>query len=581
MSQETSSAPSQDEMLPRWRPAAPRLPVASQYVLADLLRFDDADFIDNAYAVLLHRPADASGRAGYLEALRGGSKDKIEILGSLRFSDEGRRCDTRVDGLLVPYKLHRWRRRRFIGPILGFMMAVVHLPRLVLHLQALEARAARESQELGTLLNALGTVVQRKIDRVDDEVGPRAHGIVEAGFRAFAGALDGQPAGSDLPLHDRSTHQPARDAGVVNVRGRPGVDPVAFRAQALASLAGGSVQRGAQSQEVSGDVPSQSSASTQAAATVASVVDRQGRDLRRDIGEALAATARTTEGLERDALITRRDMLQLQRRLERLVPQSVQVSTEASLQPPPAPGVRLETHALDSFYVGLEDNFRGSRDLVAKRCAGYLPMIRLALERTQGGVVLDIGCGRGEWLGLLRDNGIAAKGIDLNEMMVLECRAAGFDVQEAEAISQLRTMEGDSITAVTGMHIVEHIPFDSVIALFDEIFRVLKPGGVAVFETPNPENFDVAACWFYMDPTHLHPLPPPLLEYTARSRGFGAVEIMRLTEYRPVVEAPDVQDSGQPDFLALQWLLARSRERLGVAPDYAVVAWKDAGQGGG
>jgi len=125
------------------------------------------------------------------------------------------------------------------------------------------------------------------------------------------------------------------------------------------------------------------------------------------------------------------------------------------------------------------------------------------------------------------------------------------------------------------MHIIEHIPFPSVVTLFDEVRRVLKPGGVVVFETPNPENLDVGACNFYMDPTHLHPLPPLLIEFTALARGFDEVEIRRLTDHRPVPVPPDNGNARSSASDPLQWLLDRARERLSVAPDYAVIAWKE------
>jgi len=108
-----------------------------------------------------------------------------------------------------------------------------------------------------------------------------------------------------------------------------------------------------------------------------------------------------------------------------------------------------------------------------------------------------------------------------------------------------------------------------VIQLLDEALRALRPGGVLILETPNPENVLVGSCMFYMDPTHLHPIPPPLLQWTVQARGFEQVEIERLSDDRgspdlaPVSE--DVPGSAQINQM-VAWFTA--------APDYAVVARK-------
>jgi SAM-dependent methyltransferase len=115
--------------------------------------------------------------------------------------------------------------------------------------------------------------------------------------------------------------------------------------------------------------------------------------------------------------------------------------------------------------------------------------------------------------------------------MIKQCQDLGFDVIESDAILYLRTLKSNSLGAVTGMHIIEHIPFKRLIALFDEVLRALKPGGVAIFETPNPENLIVGACNFYYDPTHLNPLPPEPMRFVLEARGFCPIEILRLHPY--------------------------------------------------
>ena len=223
-----------------------------------------------------------------------------------------------------------------------------------------------------------------------------------------------------------------------------------------------------------------------------------------------------------------------------------------------------EDHLLDAFYVSFEDQFRGTRADIKQRATEYLPVVMAAKAGTPKAPILDIGCGRGEWLELLHEHELVAQGVDLNRIMIKQCQDLGFDVIESDAIQYLRTLKNNSLGAVTGMHIIEHIPFKRLIALFDEVLRVLKPGGVAIFETPNPENLIVGACNFYYDPTHLNPLPPEPMRFVMEARGYGTIEILRL---HPYSEETMIKEGAEQVKQTLNGLLFG-------AQDYALVAYK-------
>ena len=148
-----------------------------------------------------------------------------------------------------------------------------------------------------------------------------------------------------------------------------------------------------------------------------------------------------------------------------------------------------EDHVLDAMYATFEDQFRGTREDIKSRQAVYLPIIREANVGTEIAPVIDLGCGRGEWLELLHDQGLLAKGIDLNRIFLLTCRDMDLEVIEEDALTFLRQQKPSSAGAITGFHIIEHLPLKYLISLFDEALRVLQPGGVVIFETPNPENW--------------------------------------------------------------------------------------------
>lgn len=213
------------------------------------------------------------------------------------------------------------------------------------------------------------------------------------------------------------------------------------------------------------------------------------------------------------------------------------------------------TAALDHFYKAFEDEFRGREHDISERLLSaydtYLNTLR------PGAKALDLGCGRGEWLKLLQSKGMSAKGIDLTASMVNSCTAQGLDVLQDDANNYLHNLEPDSLDLITAFHVAEHLPFPRLIELIVLARRALKPGGILILETPNPENLQVGANTFYMDPTHLHPLPPALLAFSAKSQGFSKTHIERLHPYYPEHEQHNETD-----------------KLLFGAQDYALIAWK-------
>jgi SAM-dependent methyltransferase len=232
-----------------------------------------------------------------------------------------------------------------------------------------------------------------------------------------------------------------------------------------------------------------------------------------------------------------------------------------------------EDHRLDACYLGFEDPFRGSREEIKRRAEIYVQILRSANAGSEDRPIVDLGCGRGELLGLFKDNALVASGVDSNSILIEECRNRNLEVIEADAIEYLRRLPAASVGAVTGLHIIEHIPFGQLLKLLDEALRALKSGGVVVFETPNPENLIVGACTFYYDPTHLSPLPPPLAQFLVEARGFVGVEIKRLADNRAVERLPPIP-SDRPDSESINRIIELLNEHFGAAPDYAVVGYK-------
>ena len=213
------------------------------------------------------------------------------------------------------------------------------------------------------------------------------------------------------------------------------------------------------------------------------------------------------------------------------------------------------------FYRAFEDRHRGPRELIKARQRVYLPFIEPLRSIYRDAKAIDLGCGRGEWLELLQDAGFDARGVDLDDNMLAACRELGLNAAAADALAALKALPDESQLVVSGFHIAEHIQFSDLQTLVQEALRVLKPAGLLILETPNPENMVVGTVNFYLDPTHQKPIPPELLSFLPEYYGFAKVKVVRLQEDKAL--------SGKA-WISLLDVLA------GVSPDYAVISQKSA-----
>lgn len=214
-----------------------------------------------------------------------------------------------------------------------------------------------------------------------------------------------------------------------------------------------------------------------------------------------------------------------------------------------------------SFYRAFEDRFRGPRELVVSRLRVYLPFVLPLKTLYEESKIVDLGCGRGEWLELMAEAGFEGQGVDLDDGMLATCLANGLSVAKEDAIKYLQNLQDESIAVVSGFHVIEHIPFDAQRKLVSEAYRVLKPGGLLILETPNPENFLVGTNSFYLDPTHLRPVPPQLLHFLAEYYCFARIKLLRLQESASLSYTENIRVMDM---------------FVGISPDYAVIAQKSA-----
>ncbi len=207
--------------------------------------------------------------------------------------------------------------------------------------------------------------------------------------------------------------------------------------------------------------------------------------------------------------------------------------------------------------MAFEDACRGEEAEITARFDPYLDWIG---SIPPDGRVIDLGCGRGEWLRHLQEQGVEPYGVDTNPVMVNHCDEAGLTAQCSDAVTALRSLESGSVAAISAFHLIENLPFTTQVDLVEEAARVVIPGGRILFETPNPENVLVGSHTFYHDPTHRNPITPTYLTFLLEYHGFVEVEIIRLHPYPevarvkgndPLTERVNGHLCGPQDFAAI------------------------------
>jgi 2-polyprenyl-3-methyl-5-hydroxy-6-metoxy-1,4-benzoquinol methylase len=319
------------------------------------------------------------------------------------------------------------------------------------------------------------------------------------------------------------------------------------------------------------------------------LLDTKARAEAETFNAALSATADTLgrrwEDLRNGVGMAHQAALTVKRELERARPAMPAAATGAGgasgdLSTGPESSRAGSGDGRDSFsgrldaykYVGFEDRFRGSRDAIRAAQESYLPLFEGRAD------VLDVGCGRGEFLGLLASRGIGARGLDLNPEMVEVCRAGGFDATVGDVVTYLATLQDGSLGGLFSAQVVEHLQPAYLLRFLELAFHKIAPGGPLVLETINP------TCWvaffesYIRDITHVWPLHPETLRYLVMASGFPTATI----EFRaPVPDGDRLQPldpaaHGDPRLQDIAATFNGNMEKLNVRifsyQDYAVVA---------
>jgi O-antigen chain-terminating methyltransferase len=212
------------------------------------------------------------------------------------------------------------------------------------------------------------------------------------------------------------------------------------------------------------------------------------------------------------------------------------------------------------LYRAFENRFRGSEKLISARLQQYENFFIPIASSHPGGSIFDAGCGRGEWINLMLRNGFNCIGVDENPYMIND---KDLPIRRGNALEAIKHLPEESQSIISAFHFVEHLSSESIISFIKDSFKALKSGGILIMEIPNIENIEVASSNFWLDPSHLRPIPASFLAFLVQEQGFFRYKILRLQE--------------ENDLHRLDRQLTLSDVFFGVSPDVAVVAQKGPG----
>jgi 2-polyprenyl-3-methyl-5-hydroxy-6-metoxy-1,4-benzoquinol methylase len=575
-----------------------------RYHVNDLLKYHDRNFIQNAYRAILKRGPDATGYRGFIESLRSARLNKIDILARLRYSAEGRSRQVEIEGLRLPALIRKAYRLPVVGYLLNLSVALTRLPLTIRGQQQFEAHMLAQQEMVVAHLNHVGHTLRTHAAEVSRALQSQSQSI------------------SDLRSQsqqqiDKASRQIDQAKGQIEETRQQLVllaeAQSAFRQDMIDRLASQTENTKALLSELKEQLNAQLDIHlNEVRQQLTARVDQETAERESDrqiLDERIAAAVsqwqenfggfearllhwqgvlRMREAQLHQADLSQREQLEqsaqtLKREVDRVYQKQQEVSTELVLQGErlavvlTEAGKRLaepfdeaqlrklaaeEGHSLDAFYASFDERFRGSREEIKQRLQVYLPLIRQQATGSAAMPLLDVGCGRGEWLELLKEEELQASGVDSNRVLTEWCRSRGLEVTEEDLITFMQRQPDSSYSALTGFHIIEHLSIDTLVDFLNQTVRVLQPGGVVIFETPNPQNVLVGSCNFYFDPTHRNPLPSQVTTFLLESRGFTGVQVLNLN---PSDDTPVAEDSD----------LARRFNKYFYGPmDYAVMGYR-------
>jgi len=294
--------------------------------------------------------------------------------------------------------------------------------------------------------------------------------------------------------------------------------------------------------------------------------------------QRLQDTFRALEERHRELFQTyleqRQETLLQKRRLDLIL---TELRQKAKLGKEEVQNIADQSHHLhDHQYFLFETKFRGSSEEIRKRQEVFLPLFREVHESLGADElpVLDVGCGRGEFLEILGDASIPARGIELNEDMVHVCRERGLDVRQEDMFQHLQELPDESLAGVLASHVIEHLETKNLVEFVTLCHQKIRKGGIVAMETPNPLNLLVSTNNFWLDLSHIRPVHPEALQFLAESCGFLDPRVLYLSPCVEEVKFSLFDPGENPTLQAIRKNFEMLNHYFFGEQDYAVTARK-------
>lgn len=490
------------------------------YHIRDLLNFHHEEFVENAYMAILGRNADPIGLDIFLKRLNRGMS-KIEILGRMRYSPEGRKKKIKVQGLVVPLTAHMIFKIPIIGYLCRLGISFIRLPKALRDRIDFEHSSLYRNKNLQTLLNQNTEAIENEFNKISGSIAEQGNN-----YNMLIGKLNDITENFSVKLNRHN-------------------DRMDGLKETLAAL---DVQSQNRINELNDSINQWVEMLKQIE------LKKAGKDETHQLQDEIKEILRQIHDHKLNIMDQHRRLRLLLEEARKRLPKPISKAQIKEM-------VKEEDHLLDVMYLAFEDKLRGTREDIKNRAKVYVPCVKKTGAGKPESPILDVGCGRGEWLELCNDEQLAAIGVDINRVTNAQCHELGLNIIEEDVISFLRKQKSTAYGAITGIHIIEHLPLKKRIILFEEALRILPSGGIIIIETPNPESLLVSSSNFYIDPTHISPIPPESLQFLAAEIGFVNIEIIRLHKRK------------EPKYTGDEFL-DELIYRFNMEQDYALIGYK-------
>lgn len=499
-------------------------------------------FLTQAYGTFLHSEPDPEGFEYWKHQLHESQTDRFVILGHLRFSREGMQYNEPFDTLYLKYVIHSAYYGLCKIPIVGYLVRwiklLITMPRLAKTVFSIREDVYTQQQASDQLFSHYARALEES-ERRCNELAARMEQSVANQVSLLKKQMDGKVDVLQLDLLSSAVEKRWLTL-------KSELDTQSCAMAEMETILHANIK---ELKQIFTELESYQQKTVDAIGSL-----RIGQE---NTENSLKKMEETEKNIENRLLDFQ---AYAQEAIQSIYQQKEQVKQKLE-------EIRTLRAKSDAIYLDFENLHRGSREEIKKRLGVYGGIAKNLQDHLTDPnfCVLDIGCGRGEWLELLKELQIQAMGVDINSAMIELCTNRNLAAVQGDAIHYLTAQPAESYNMITGFQIVEHIDSDHLLQVLKETKRVLKPDGIAIFETPNPENLIVGACNFYMDPTHIRPIPPARLQFFAQSCGFKKVDILRVNPYGAI----GLQDAENPSRTEREMAKFFNNEA-----DYAIIAYK-------